>query len=140
MSSLPPQSDLPRKDLSDISISPQTDALVEESMPAAQEQIKQETKALIETLKRRAQAEVQGAQKITVDTYLTAVRSAKEALEATRLFDPERIERSVALIQQEAQKNMQSILDEINQWSDRLAEAAKVAWETLTQSSSKPDA
>jgi len=109
-------------------------------MPAAQEEIKQETKALIETLKRRAQAEVQGAQKITVDIYLTAVRSAKEALEATRLFDPERIEQSVALIQQEAQKNMQSIQDEITQWSDRLAEAAKVAWETLTQSSSKPDA
>jgi aspartokinase len=118
---------------SDIVISSQTDALVEQEMPNQDADLKQETKALIEAIKKRAQSEIQTAQDLTREGYLTAVRQAREAIEQTQLIDPDRIEQSVQLIQQEAQKNWQSITDEIYSLGDRLSEAAKAAWNVLTQ-------
>ncbi len=61
------------------------------------------------------------------------MRRARETIEETKLIDPDRLEQSVQLIQQEAQKNWQSIADEIQRLGDRLTEAAKAAWNVLTQ-------
>jgi hypothetical protein len=116
-----------------MAISPETDALVEQEMAGQNADIKQETKALIEAIKKRAQSEIQAAQELTREAYLAAVRRAREATEETKLIDPDRLEQSVQLIQQEAQKNWQSIADEIQHLGDRLTEAAKVAWNVLTQ-------
>jgi aspartokinase len=118
---------------SDIVISSQTDALVEQEMANQNADLKQETKELIEAIKKRAQSEMQVAQDLSREAYLTAVRQAREAIEQTQLIDPDRIEQSVQLIQQEAQKNWQSITDEIHSLGDRLSEAAKAAWNALTQ-------
>ena len=118
---------------SDIVISSQTDALVEQEMADQNADLKQETKALIEAIKKRAQSEMQTAQDLSREAYLTAVRQAREAIEQTQLIDPDRIEQSVQLIQEEAQKNWQSITDEIHGLGDRLSEAAKAAWNALTQ-------
>ncbi len=118
---------------SKIIISPETDALVEQEMADQNAALSQETKALIEAIKKRAQSEIQAAQDLTREGYLNAVRQAREAIEQTQLIDPDRIEQSVQLIQQEAQKNWQSITDEIHHLGDRLSEAAKAAWNALTQ-------
>jgi len=116
-----------------ITISPETDALVEQEMAGQNADLKQETKALIEAIKKRAQSEIQTAQDLTREAYLAAVRRAREAVEETKLIDPDRLEQSVQLIQQEAQKNWQSVFDEIQRLGDRLTEAAKAAWNALTQ-------
>jgi hypothetical protein len=118
---------------SKIIISAETDALVEQAMADQTADLKQETKALIEAIKKRAQSEIQTAQDLTRESYLNAVRQAREAIEQTQLIDPDRIEQSVQLIQQEAQKNWQSVIDEIHDLGDRLSEAAKAAWNVLTQ-------
>jgi len=114
-------------------ISPETDALVEQAMADQTADLKQETKALIEAIKKRAQAEIQAAQDLTRESYLSAVRQARATIEQTQLIDPDLIEQSVQLIQQEAQKNWQSVTDEIHYLGDRLSEAAKAAWNVLTQ-------
>jgi hypothetical protein len=119
-----------------IAISPETDALVEQEMAGQDADLKQETKALIEAIKKRAQSEIQTAQELTREAYLAAVRRAREAIEETKLIDPDRLEQSVQLIHQEAQKNWQSIFDEIQRLGDRLTEAAKTAWTVLTQTKS----
>jgi len=121
---------------SSIVVSPETDTLVEQEMAGQDADLKQETKALVEAIKKRAQAEIQAAEELTREAYLSAVRRAKEAIAQTQLIAPDRIERSVQLIQQEAQKNWQSIVNEIHQLGDRLADAAKAASAALTRSQS----
>jgi hypothetical protein len=122
-----------------VEVSPETHALVEEEMPTANEQVKHETKALVEAIKRRAQSEAKGAGELTLDAYLTAVRSAREAIEQNKVFDADRVEYSMWLIQKEAEKNWQSIIEQASTLGDRLAEAAKAAWEALTAPRPQPD-
>lgn len=120
-----------------VEVSPETNTLVEDEMVGADEKLKQETKALVEAIKKRAQVEAKGAGDLTRDAYLGAVRQAREAIEQNKLLDPERIEYSFWLIQKEAEKNWQSILNEVSTLGDRLADAAKAAWDTLM--SPRPD-
>ncbi len=95
--------------------------------------IKSETEALIEAIKRRAEAEIQAAGELTRETYLNAVRQARESLEQNQLIERDLIEQSIQQIQQEAEKNIQSVVSEIESFGTRLSEAAKVAWTTLTK-------
>ncbi len=111
---------------------PKMRALVEQEMPDASEKVQNETMELIEAIKRRAQSEAKGAGELTVDTYLTAVRQIREAVEQDKLFDKERIEYSFKLLQMDAEKNWESILKEVSTIGDRLADAAKAAWDALT--------
>lgn len=108
------------------------DALAEPKTPGTDNQLTQETEALVDAIKKRAQAEIQGAGDLTRDAYLTAVLKAKEALEQNKLLDPERIEYSIWLTQKEAERNWQAILHEASTFGDRLADAAKAAWDALT--------
>jgi hypothetical protein len=111
---------------------PEMQALVKQEMPHTSEDLQKETMELIEAIKRRAQSEAQGAGELTRDTYLSAVRHIREAIEHDKLFDKERIERSFNLLQMDAEKNWESILKEVAAFGDRLADAAKAAWDTLT--------
>ncbi|MBW4648276.1 MAG: hypothetical protein KME06_06195 [Kastovskya adunca ATA6-11-RM4] len=115
-----------------VEYSEETNALVETEMVGESDEIKNETKALIEAIKRRAQSEAQGAGDLTRDTYLNAVRQARETIEQNKLFDPERIEYSIKLLQMDAEKNWESTLKEVSTLGDRLADAAKAAWDALT--------
>lgn len=123
-----------------VEITPQTDALVEKEMAGESDDLKHETKALIDAIKKRAQAEAAAATEtaqsvgtMTRDAYLDAVRKARETLEDNHLlFERDRVEYSMKLIQMEAEKNWESILNEVKEWGDRLSEAAKAAWEKLT--------
>jgi hypothetical protein len=117
-----------------VEYSEETKALVlqDPKLAGASDEVKNETMALIEAIKRRAQAEAQGAGDLTRDAYVTAVRQAKEAIEQTKLFDKEQIESSIELMVKDAEKNWESIIKEVTSFGDRLAEAAKAAWDTLT--------
>lgn len=115
-----------------VEYSEDTKDLVNQNMPNESDEVKNETMALIEAIKRRAQSEAKGAGDLTRDTYLTAVRQAREAIEQNKLFDPDRIEDSFKLLQMDAQRNWEAIVKEVASFGDRLADAAKAAWETLT--------
>jgi anthranilate/para-aminobenzoate synthase component I len=117
-----------------------TNDLVETELADQSDEVKQETKALIDALKLRAQSEVRSAEDLaksasdyTRETYLKLVRQARESVEQGKLFDLERIEQSAQQLQQEAEKNWQSLVHEVNGFSDRLSEAAKLAWDKLTE-------
>jgi len=115
-----------------ITVSSQTNSLVDQELANETDAVKRETKALIEAIKKRAQSEVQGAGDFTRDAYLNAVKQARDTIEHTKIFDPEQLERSLDLIQKEAEKNLQAIIKETNELGDRLNEAAKAAWTVLT--------
>ena len=113
-------------------VSSQTNDLVEAEMAGESDDLKSETKALIDALKKRAQAEAQNAGTLTREAYLTAVRRAREKIENEQLIERDRIEHSFELIKNEAEKNWESVIKEVAEVGDRLAEAAKAAWEKLT--------
>lgn len=113
-------------------ISEETNALVEAEMAGESDALKNETKALIDAIKKRAQSEAQTAGDLTREAYLNAVRQARENIEQNKLVDPERIAYSIKLIQYEAEKNWESIVKEVATLGDRLADAAKAAWDAFT--------
>lgn len=116
-----------------VQIIPQsTTDLVEREMAGESEDLKRETAALIDALKKRAQLEAQSAGSLTRDTYLSAVRRAREAIEGNPLIERDRIEYSWRLMQMEAEKNWDSIVKEVAQLGDRLADAAIAAWDAFT--------
>lgn len=113
-------------------ISEETNALVEAEMAGESDALKSETKSLIDAIKKRAQSEAQTAGDLTREAYLNAVRQARENIEQNKLVDPERIAYSIKLIQYEAEKNWESVLKEVATLGDRLADAAKAAWDAFT--------
>jgi hypothetical protein len=123
-----------------IEIIPQTShELVEAEMAGESDDLKQETKALIDAIKKRAQLEAQSAGTLTRETYLNAVRRAREAIEGNPLIERDRIEYSWRLLQMEAEKNWESVAKEVAELGDRLTDAAKAAWEALTAPRSRSD-
>ena len=115
-----------------VEVTPQTNEMVDKEMAGASDDLKNETKALIDAIKKRAQVEAQSAGTLTRDTYLNAVRQARQVIEANSIIEPDRIEHAFEMIQQEAQKNWDSVLKEFQDFGDRLQEAAKAAWDVLT--------
>lgn len=121
-----------------VEVSPTTDSVtssVTSKDADGLDEIKQETKALIDAISKRAQVEAQAAGELTREAYLSAVRQAREALEENTLFDKAQIEKSVEQIQKDAEKNWQSIVQEVESLGTRLSEAAKAAWEKLSPDS-----
>ncbi|MBW4615069.1 MAG: hypothetical protein KME21_17710 [Desmonostoc vinosum HA7617-LM4] len=114
-----------------VEISSQTNEMVETEMVGETDEVKHETKALIEALKRRAQTEAESAGTLTRETYLNAVRKAREAIEGEKLIERDRLERSWAVIQDETDKNLHLLLKELADLSDRFQAATKAAWEAF---------
>ncbi len=112
-----------------VEISPQTDKLVETEMAGESDEVKRETKALIEALERRSQAESAGT--LTRETYLKAVRQARELIEGRKLKQRDRLEDSWAIIQDEAERNWHLMMKDLVDFSFRLQKAAIAAWETF---------
>ncbi|MBD2056419.1 hypothetical protein H6F88_10385 [Oculatella sp. FACHB-28] len=121
-----------------VQISPETEALVKQEMPNKPEEAQRETMALIEAIKRRAQLSVQEARDVTLDSYLTAVRQAREAVEQNKpLVDPVQVEKSVELVQRQAEMNWSVIVSEIESLGVQLVDAARDAWNMLMHSDQK---
>ncbi|MBW4684788.1 MAG: hypothetical protein KME40_06720 [Komarekiella atlantica HA4396-MV6] len=115
-----------------VEISSQTDEMVEIEMAGETDEVKRETKALIEALKRRAQTEARLAGTLTRETYLKAVRQAREAIEGRRLIERDhRLEYAWAVMQDEAEKNWYLLMKEVVDFSLRLQKATKAAWEAF---------
>ncbi len=104
-----------------------------ENLPTKDDSVKRETRALIDAIKKRAQAEVKAIGNVSRDTYLDAVRRAKESVETHKIVERDRVDDSVRHIQQEAEKNWHTVAEEIESLGSRLAEAAKAAWDKLTE-------
>lgn len=122
-----------------VEISPQTDEIVEAEMAGETDEVKRETKALIEALKRRAQAEAESAGTFTRETYLNAVRKIRETIEAGRTTDrdglnldrSDRIEYLWAVFKDETEKNWHLMMKDFVDFSVRIQNAAKAAWEAF---------
>jgi hypothetical protein len=113
---------------------PETPIIVDDNPstpPAGLAEVQDETQALIEAIRKKAQVEAQHAGEFTREAYLSAVRRIRESVEESKLFDPEKVEESISTIQKEAEKNWQTIAQEVQDFGDRLAEAAKAAWDIL---------
>ncbi|MEA5572506.1 hypothetical protein [Calothrix sp. UHCC 0171] len=115
----------------EIDITPQTNDMVDTEMAGETDELKQETKALIEALKRRAQAEAESAGTLTRETYLSAVRKARETIEGEKIIEREKIENSLNVMQQEAEKNWHLFVNQFTELGLRLQDAAKAAWEAF---------
>ena len=96
------------------------------------DELKQATDALIEAIKNLAKAEMEAAGDFSREAYLKAVGQARKNIEQIKLIDPEEFEKSFLQVQNEAEKNWKSVLEEIQDFGDRLTKAAQVAWEVLT--------
>ena len=83
---------------SSIEVSDRTNSLVDQNMPDASDQVRQETKQLIEAITRKAQSETQKAGEFAQENYLEAVRNIRTEIEKLNL-DPERVEESIKLVQ-----------------------------------------
>jgi hypothetical protein len=114
-----------------VEISPQTNEMVETEMAGETDELKRETKALIEALKRRAQSEAESAGTLTRETYLNAVRQAREAIEREKLIERDRLENTWSTMQAETEKNWHLLIKEITEFGDRLQDAAKAAWDAF---------
>lgn len=114
-----------------VQVSPQIHEVVETELAGESDEVKDETKALIEAIKRRAQSEAESAGTLTRETYLNAVRQAREALEGEKLIERDRIEHAFAVLQQEAEKNWHLLFKEIAELGDRFQDAAKAAWDAF---------
>lgn len=112
-----------------VGISSQTDELIETEMAGESDEVKREIKALIEALKRRTQ--VDSASTLTRETYLKAVRQARELIEGRKLMERDRLEDSWAIIQDEAERNWHLMMKDVVDFSFRLQKAAIAAWETF---------
>jgi prophage DNA circulation protein len=115
----------------EIEITPQTNEMVDQEMINETDELKRETKALIEALKRRAKAEAESAGTLTRETYLNAVRRAKESIEGEKIIERDRIEDSFNSIQQEAEKNWHQLIKQFTELGLRFQDAAKAAWDTF---------
>ncbi|MDZ8236097.1 MAG: hypothetical protein RMZ69_02800 [Nostoc sp. ChiQUE01a] len=116
-----------------VEISSQTDELVEVEMAGESDEVKRETKALIEALRRRAQAEADSAGTLTRETYLNAVRRARELIEGRKVMERDRVqlENAWAIIQDEAQRNWYLMMKDLVDFNYRLQKAAKAAWDAF---------
>lgn len=115
-----------------VEVSESTNKMVESEMANETDAVKQETKELVEAIKKLAQSEVQAAGNFTREAYVNAVRQARETIERIKLIDTDRIEKAGTMLENEAEKNWQNMLKEIQDFGDRLVAAAKAAWDVLT--------
>jgi len=105
--------------------------------PTMPEVMGQETEALVNALRTRAMSEANAAGNFAQDTYLNAVRQARQNLEQNKLVDPNEMERAIAQLQLEAEKNWQTLVNDVSTFGDRLSEAAKAAWDVFNQDNPK---
>lgn len=120
-------------------ITPETREIVTRNMPNATAEVQQETMALFETIRLKAQAEAQKAQleaeragESAREAYLNAVRNVRSEIENMNLFDPERIEYTIKLMQMDAENNWENMVKQFNEMGERLNDAAQAAWTALT--------
>ena len=114
-----------------VEISLQTTEMRETRETRETDEVKQETTALLEAIKKRAQAEAESAGTLTRETYLNAVRQAREVIERDKIIERDRLEYSWAVIQEELERNWYLLSKDVIDFGDRIQNAAKAAWEAF---------
>lgn len=115
-----------------VEINPQpTQQAVEAEMVNDTDEINQETAALIEAIRNRAQSEAQSAGNLTRETYLNTLRRVRHAIEGEQLIERERLENAFQVVQSEAEKNWEHLLKQLQEFGERLQDAAKAAWDAF---------
>ncbi|NES04369.1 MAG: hypothetical protein F6K22_16945 [Okeania sp. SIO2F4] len=94
---------------------------------------KQETQELMEAIKRLAQSEMEAAGEFTRDSYIQAVKQARETIERIRLIDPQKIEETGKKIEKDIETNWETTVKEVQDFGDRLVKAGQAAWDVLTK-------
>jgi hypothetical protein len=110
-------------------------SLATQSAPGTKtpDEVALETQALLEAIRTKAIEEANKAGAFARDSYLEAMRNARQQVETLNLFDPERIEAAIKQLQNDVEKDWEGLVEQVNQFGDRLSESAKAAWEILTQ-------
>ncbi|MFW6358216.1 MAG: hypothetical protein ACOC0N_03235 [Chroococcales cyanobacterium] len=122
-------------------VSPYTREVVSRNLPAnTTAEVRNETMALFEAIQRKAQVEMhkmqteaERASTTARDQYLEAVRNARSEVEKLNVFDTDRIEYTIKLMQMDAEKNWENLVKDFNEFGDRLQDAASAAWTALTE-------
>jgi hypothetical protein len=115
-----------------VEVMPDNPALVQQQAQETPNEIKQETLALIAAIRTKAQSEAQKAGDFARDSYLDAVRKAKEEVDNLNLFEPKRIDDALKQVQGEVEKDWDTLAKQVATLGERLNEAAKAAWDKLT--------
>ncbi|MFM7579464.1 MAG: hypothetical protein ACKO5Q_21340 [Microcystaceae cyanobacterium] len=97
------------------------------------EKLTTELQELVEAIRTKAFEEAQKVGEFAQENYLDAVRQAKEQVENLDLFDRDRIESAIQQLQTDVEKDWEKVVGQVNEFGDRLSEAAKTAWEILTK-------
>ncbi|MGB3613904.1 MAG: hypothetical protein WBA10_08935 [Elainellaceae cyanobacterium] len=105
--------------------------------PVMPEVAGQEAEALVNALRTRAMSDANATGTFVYDKYIEAVRQARENLEENKLVDPYAMEKAVEQLQLEAEKNWQTLVNDVSTFGDRLSEAAKAAWDVFNQENPK---
>jgi hypothetical protein len=115
-----------------VEINPQpTQQTVEAEMVNDTDEIKRETAALIEAIRNRAQSEAQSAGNLTRETYLNTLRRVRQTIEGEQLIERHRLENAFQVVQSEAEKNWEHLLKQLQEFGERLQDAAKAAWDAF---------
>ncbi|KDR55254.1 MULTISPECIES: hypothetical protein [Oscillatoriales] len=113
----------------DSSLVPQDDTT---PSPPSLDELQKETQELMDAIRRLAISEMQAAGDFSREAYIRSVRNARTTLERFQGVTKEQMEMSVKTIESEAEKNWKGVLEEMNEWSNRIWKAAQAAWDVLT--------
>ncbi len=117
-----------------VEVVPDTSALTTtDPTPSVSDPITAEMQALLNAIQTKAIEEAQKAGEFARENYLYAIRNARQQVENLNLVDPNRIESAIKQLQNDAEKDWEGVITQVNDFGDRLNEAAKAAWEILTQ-------
>ncbi|MBE9181982.1 FHA domain-containing protein [Oculatella sp. LEGE 06141] len=119
---------------------------VEVPEPEPEDDLQTQTKALFVAINARVVAELRAAGNLTRETYLKAIRNARESVEHNKLIDPVQFEKEAEKQWQFITKNTVRMGTQLGsvarqgavQLGSRLGAAAKAAWREFLAPQSKP--
>ena len=120
-----------------VEVMPDNATLTSSTEQPSTDPIRDETLDLFNAIRSKAQWEAQKAGEFAREVYLDAVRRAKTEVENLELFDPKPIENAFLQAQDEVEKDWDAVVKQVTDVGDRLNEAAKAAWEKLTEPNPK---
>lgn len=118
-------------------VSPETRALVERSLPGESDEVQYHAMALIEAIKKRAETQMQATGDMTRENYISAMRQAQSTLETTGSFFTEQrhtLATTLSQIEDQANKNWETLISDVQKVGNRIDRAINAAWQVLTES------
>jgi flagellar capping protein FliD len=130
------------KDVKTIDVSAETKALVEQKMGDEPDDIKHHMMALIEAIKHRASEQLEATGEMTKETYVSAMRQAKDTLNKTEGFFQEQknsLSQTIDDVENTTTQRWETMLQDMKEMGNRLDRAVSAAWKILTEPDSKSE-